>query len=71
LEEREEVLKELLSFAESDARSWNEMARNCESLANKLGADEKTKLLLLCEVCRERAKVHTELVARIRLGLRS
>jgi hypothetical protein len=64
-----EVVEELLAFVESDAKWWNDVAQNCQELLGKLGSDEEARLLLLCEVYRERAKVHKEMVAKARQRL--
>jgi len=62
----EELLKEVLSFVEGDARWWNEAAQHVEELASSLPEPEKTKWALLSAVYQERAKAHTELVASVR-----
>lgn len=64
-----ELVEELLSFVESDAEWWNKVAQNCQELVRKVGSDEEARLLLLCEVYRERAKVHKDMVAKVRQRL--
>jgi hypothetical protein len=65
----EEIVEELLSFVESDAEWWNKVAQNCPELVSKVGGDEEARLLLLCEGYRERAKVHEEMIAKVRQRL--
>jgi hypothetical protein len=65
----EEIVEELFSFVESDAEWWNKVAQNCQELVSKVGADEEARLLLLCEVYRKRAKVHKEMIAKVRQWL--
>jgi hypothetical protein len=62
----EELLKEILSFVEGDARWWDEAAQHVEELASGVPPAEKAKWQLLAAVYRERAKAHTELVGGIR-----
>jgi hypothetical protein len=62
----EEILKEVLSFVEGDARWWDEAAQHVEDLASGVPEAEKAKWQLLVAVYHERAKAHTELVARVR-----
>jgi hypothetical protein len=62
----EELLKEVLSFVEGDASWWDKAAQHVEELASGLPESEQAKWQLLAAVYRERAKAHTELVARIR-----
>jgi len=62
----EEPLKEVLSFVEGDARWWDEAAQHVEELARGLPEAKRAKWQLLVAVYQERAKAHTELVARVR-----
>jgi hypothetical protein len=62
----EELFKELLSFVEGDAKWWDDAAQHCERLAIKLSDEEKAKWELLAAVYHERAKVHRELVGKMR-----
>jgi hypothetical protein len=62
----EDLLKEVLSFFEGDARWWDEAAQQVEELASGLPEAERAKWDLLTAVHRERAKAHTELVGRVR-----
>jgi hypothetical protein len=62
----EELLKEVLSFVEGDARWWDEAAQHVEELASSLPDAEKTKWDLLAAVYHERAKAHAELVGSVR-----
>jgi hypothetical protein len=63
----EDLLKEVLSFFEGDARWWDEAAQHVEELASGLREAERAKWDLLAAVYRERAKAHTELVVRVRI----
>ena len=62
----EELLKEVLSFVEGDARWWDEAAQHVEELASGLPEAVRTKWDLLAAVYHERAKAHTELVGKVR-----
>jgi hypothetical protein len=62
----EELLKEVLSFVQGDARWWDEAAQHVEDLASNLPEIEKTNWQLLVAVYHERARAHTELAARVR-----
>jgi hypothetical protein len=62
----EDMLKEVLTFVEGDARWWDEAAQHVEELASGLPEAERTKWQLLVAVYHERAKAHTELVAGVR-----
>ncbi len=62
----EELLKEVLSFVEGDARWWDEAAQHVEELTNGLPEAQQAKWQLLVAVYHERARAHTELVARVR-----
>jgi hypothetical protein len=64
----EELLKEVLSFVEGDVRWWDEAAQHVEELASGLPDAEKARWQLLVAVYHERARAHTELVARVRKG---
>lgn len=62
-----DLLKELLSFVEGEARWWDDAAAHCEEVSPELGSEEKrAKFLLLCAVYRERATAHRELIATMR-----
>ena len=62
----EDMLKEVLTFVEGDARWWDEAAQHVEDLASNLSEIEKTKWQLLVTVYHERAKAHRELVEKTR-----
>ncbi len=62
----EDLLKELLSLVEGDARWWDEAAQHVEELASGLRETERPKWDLLVAVYHERAKAHTEVVASVR-----
>jgi hypothetical protein len=62
----EEILKEILSFVEGDARWWDEAAQRVEELASGLSEAEQRKWQLLVAVYHERARAHTELVEGVR-----
>jgi len=64
----EELLKEVLSFVEGDVRWWDEAAQHVEELASGLPDAENARWQLLVAVYHERARAHTELVARVRKG---
>jgi hypothetical protein len=63
----EDLVKELLSFIEGDAKWWEDTARQCGELANNLPPDEKAKWQLLRAVYGERAQAHRELVKSVRM----
>jgi hypothetical protein len=62
----EELLKEVLSFVEGDAKWWDDAAQHVEDLASTLPETEKTKWNLLAAVYHERARAHTDLVGSVR-----
>jgi hypothetical protein len=62
----EELLEEVLSFVEGDARWWDEAAQHVEELASGLPEAQQAKWQLLVAVYHERAKAHTELVGNVR-----
>jgi hypothetical protein len=55
-----------VSFAEEDAKRWDDAANHCEMIAAKLSPDHRASLQLQCAVYRERAKMHRDLVAKMR-----
>jgi hypothetical protein len=57
---------ELLSFIEEDAKRWDDAANHCETIAAKLPPDHRASLALQCAVYRERAKMHRDIVAKMR-----
>jgi hypothetical protein len=61
-----EVSKEVMSVIEDNVKWLNDAARHFETLAHKLGEEEKSKWSLLTTVYRERAKLHEELAMRLR-----
>ena len=65
----DELLKEVLSFVEYDATMWESAAQLCEDHANELDEQKGAEWHLFCAVYRERAKLHRELVAKMRLRL--
>ena len=62
----DELLKEVLSFVEGDARWWDEAAQHVEELARGLSETERAKWDLLVAVYHERAKAHTVLAGSVR-----
>ena len=62
----EDKLKELLAFVEEDAKHWEDVAEECEKLADGLPEVKKAQQELLCAVYRERAKLHRDVVAKFR-----
>ena len=64
----EDMLKEVLTFVEGDARWWDEAAQHVEDMASNLPEIEKPKWQLLAVVYHERAKAHRELVEKARQG---
>ena len=65
----EDLLKEVLTFAEGTGRWLNEAAQHFENLAAQLAADEKAKWYLLAAVYRERAQIGGSLMAKTRESL--
>jgi hypothetical protein len=65
----EDLLKEVLTFAEGTGRWLNEAAQHFENLAAQLAADEKAKWHLLAAVYRERANIGQSLMAKTRESL--
>jgi hypothetical protein len=65
----EDLLKEVLTFAEGTGRWLNEAAQHFENLAAQLAAEEKAKLHLLAAVYRERAQISESLMAKTRDSL--
>jgi hypothetical protein len=65
----EDLLKEVLTFAEGTGRWLNEAAQHFESLAAQLAAEEKAKWHLLAAVYRERAQISESLMAKTRDSL--
>jgi hypothetical protein len=62
----QELLRELLTFVEGNSKWWEEAAQNCADLANKRSDEEAAWLFLLCAVYHERAKLHRNIVAKMR-----
>lgn len=62
----DERTKELLSFIEEDAKRWDDAADHCEMIAAKLPPDRRASLELQCAVYRERAKMHRDVVAKVK-----
>jgi hypothetical protein len=60
-----DLLREILSFVEGDAKWWDDAAGQCESIAKNLSLEDQAKWHLLCAVYRERAQAHRELVNSI------
>jgi hypothetical protein len=67
----EDLLKDVLTFAEGTGRWLNEAAQHFESLASQLAADERAKWHLLAAVYRERAQISESLMAKTRDSLTS
>ena len=65
----EDLLKEVLTFAEGTGRWLNEAAQHFEILAAQLAAEEKAKWQLLAAVYRERAQISGSLMAKTRESL--
>jgi hypothetical protein len=65
----EDLLKEVLTFAEGTARWLDEAAQHFENLAAQLAADERAKWHLLAAVYRERAQISGSLMAKTRESL--
>jgi hypothetical protein len=65
----EDLLKEVLTFAEGTGRWLNEAAQHFENLAAQLAAEEKAKWHLLAAVYRERAQISGSLMAKTRESL--
>jgi hypothetical protein len=63
----EDLVKEVLSFIEGDAKWWEDAARQCCELSNNLPPDDRAKWHLLCAVYGERAQAHRELVKSVRM----
>jgi hypothetical protein len=64
-----ELLKEILAFAEGDAKWFDDAARKFEQFAAKLNEEEKAELELLATVYRERAQVIQSVAERVRQSL--
>jgi hypothetical protein len=62
----DERTMELLSFIEEDAKRWDDAANHCEMIASKLPPDHRASLELQCAVYRERAKMHRDIVAKLK-----
>jgi hypothetical protein len=67
----EDLLKEVLTFAEGTGRWLNEAAQHFENLAAQLAAEEKAKLHLLAAVYRERAQISGNLISRRHPAMRA
>jgi hypothetical protein len=65
----EDLLKEILTFAEGTGKWLSEAAQHFENLAAQLAADEKAKWHLLAAVYRERAQISGILMAKTRESL--
>jgi hypothetical protein len=65
----EDLLKEVLAFAEGTGKWLNEAAQHFENLAAQLAEDEKPKWQLLAAVYRERAHMGGGLIAKTRESL--
>ena len=62
----DEHTKELLSFVEEDAKRWDDAANHCERIASTLPPEHRAALELQCAVYRERAKMHRDIVAKLK-----
>ena len=62
----DEHTEQLLSFTEEDAKRWDDAANHCERIAANLPLEHRAALELQCAVYRERAKMHRDLVAKLR-----
>ena len=62
----DEPTKELVSFTEEDAKRWDDAANHCERIAGALPQEHRAALELQCAVYRERAKMHRDLVAKLK-----
>lgn len=62
----DERVTELLSFIEEDSKRWDDAANHCEIIAAKLPPDHRASLELQCAVYRERAKMHRDIVAKLK-----
>jgi hypothetical protein len=62
----DEHAKELLWFTEEDAKRWDDAANHCEMIAAKLPPEHRASLELQCAVYRERAKMHRDIVAKMK-----
>lgn len=64
-----EVIKEILAFAEGDAKWFDDAARKFEQFAAKLNEEEKAELELLATVYRERAQAVQCVAEKVRQSL--
>ena len=62
----DERTMELLSFTEEDAKRWDDASNHCEMIAAKLPPDHRASLELQCAVYRERAKMHRDIVSKLK-----
>ena len=62
----QELFREVLTFVEGNSKWWEEAAQNCADLANKRSDNEAGWMFLLCAVYHERAKLHRNIVAKMR-----
>ena len=62
----DERITELLSFIEEDSKRWDDAANHCEMIASKLPPDHRASLELQCAVYRERAKMHRDIVSKLK-----
>jgi hypothetical protein len=65
----EDLLNEVLAFAEGTGGWLNEAAQHFENLAEQLAAEERAKWHLLAAVYRERAQLGGHLMAKTRESL--
>ena len=66
-----ELVEELLAFVEADAKRWEEAAKQCEGVAEKLSPSDRAQWLLMCAVFNEHAGLHRKMLARMRERLNS
>jgi hypothetical protein len=64
-----ELIKEVISLAEGDAKWLDEAARNFERFATKLKEEEKAEWDLLAAVYRERAQAIQDTAEKVRQSL--
>jgi hypothetical protein len=65
-----ELYRQALTLIEGDAKWLEDSVRHCQEVSSKVAEPERSKLVLLCAVGKERAELHRKLAAQMRAELK-